>query len=396
VEAPTDRKEMLRGRMEALGPVFDDDPLAREFDREMLSLESDGTVLRTTIDGRAAWCLRRLLARIHRYTLERLHSASKPVSAAEFLRFLAVWQHVEPDSRLEGPRGVLEVVTQLSGFQIPARVLERHVLPARVKDYQQRWLDELALSGEIAWGRLFGSGRASAKIVPITIVPRAELDAWLALADPIALDSLGGDEHRVLDHLASRGASFHADIVRATRLLPVQIDGALEALVGLGLVTCDTPSALRALVYARSPARRARAKPFVAGRWTTWRDANAPHPSADPEFFARALLRRYGVVFIRLLQRERLPIAWRDVLRALRTLEARGEVHGGFFVSGFSGEQFALPQAVRVLRSDRRIAFRDPIEVDARDPLNLGGILTPDAARERFTIAPRPESVLVR
>ncbi|HEY6928786.1 MAG TPA: DEAD/DEAH box helicase, partial [Thermoanaerobaculia bacterium] len=177
-EASREPRAVLRGRMEALGPILAEagqEPLLRE-------LESEGAVLRTRIDGQAAWCDRRLLARIHRYTLERLRREIEPVSAAQFLRFLGCWQHVDPAHKLEGPRGVAQVIEQLAGFEVPAAVWEASVFPSRVRGYRREWLDQVTLSGEAVWGRLWGSGAAPVRRTPISLVPREGLDSWMALA----------------------------------------------------------------------------------------------------------------------------------------------------------------------------------------------------------------------
>jgi ATP-dependent Lhr-like helicase len=389
VEAPAAGPEVLAGRLEALGPLDAEDPLAREFEAEMLQLEAEGRVLRARFDGRPGWCNRRLLARIHRYTLERLRQAVQPRSAADFLRFLSRWQHVEPEARLHGPRGVLEVVRQLAGFQVPAAAWERQVLPARVEGYQPRWLDELALAGELAWGRLWGSGGGAVRSAPIALLPREDLAAWLALSPPPALDDLPGEARALHDALAARGAMFQVDLVRACGLLPSRARDALKTLVTLGLVTSDGYAGLRGLL-TRPRHGRERARPdaggLPSGRWELLR---RPDPAAGAlageqrfapgaELAARALLRRTGVVFRRAALRERIPVAWRDLLQVWRVLEARGEIHGGRFVGGFPGEQFALPEAVALLRRAGQEP-RPPLSVAACDPLNFAGILTPDA-----------------
>ena len=133
---------------------------------------------------RPGWCDRRLLARIHRYTLERLRKEIAPVTAAEFLRFLGCWQHVDEEHRLEGPRSVAEVVCQLAGFEVPAAAWEASILPSRVKGYKREWLDQLTLSGEAAWGRLWGGGASAIRITPICLVPREDLDSWVGLSAP--------------------------------------------------------------------------------------------------------------------------------------------------------------------------------------------------------------------
>ncbi len=431
IEAPRSGKELLRGRLEALGPVPIDDPLLVEFATEILELEAEGAVLRArfpavgegaTLAGRAGWCARHLLARIHRYTLDRLRAEIQPVSAAEFLRFLAVWQHVAPErapdaggsaltaATLEGPRGVMTVVTQLAGFHAPAEAWERQILPARVANFRKQWLDELAFSGEIVWGRLWGSGECAARSIPVALLPRADLESWMSLSDRGDTLDMSSDAQTVLDLLHSRGPSFQQELARASALLPGRFDDALAILVARGLATCDAFAGLRALFRRNDPRlRRAHNPPIVAGRWSAFRpngEAASAHRKTDGvhasevvpdaglvEFVARTLLTRTGIVFKAVLARERIPVPWRDILRCYRRMEARGEIHGGRFVAGFHGEQFALPSAITRVRALRKRARIDPITVSAADPLNLVGILTPDKrvaanARRRVDMFP--------
>lgn len=366
-EASREPKAVLRGRMEALGPVVSDDPV-------LLELEAEGAVLRTRIGGRAAWCDRRLLARIHRYTLDRLRQDIQPVTAAEFLRFLACWQHADPAHRLEGPRGVADVVAQLAGFEIPAAAWEASVLPARVRGYRREWLDQLTASGEVTWGRLWGAGACPIRRTPICLVMREDLDSWVALATPVVLAQPSRTALDIQDALERRGAMFLQELSRVTGLAPDLVDEGLGELVRLGRVSCDSWSGLRCLM-ARGWRR---AGSLAAGRWSALPRRTAPPPS--PEFVARRLLLRTGVVFRKTLARERQPVPWRDIARALRGLEARGEVRGGRFVAGFDGEQYALPDAVALLRAVRKRPPTDarPLLVSAADPLNCQGILTPD------------------
>ncbi len=366
VEASRDPKEILRGRLEALGPIVSDDPL-------LFSLESEGFVLRGRFEGRAGWCSRRLLARIHRYTLEGLRKEIEPVSPLEFLRFLASWQHLDAERRLEGPRGVLEVVRQLAAFEVPALAWEASVLPARVRDYKREWLDELTLSGEVVWARIWGSGATPIRSTPVCLVPREELDAWLALGSAPGLSELGHAAGQLHTLLAARGAMFAQGLQRASGLHPDELDEGLAELVARGLVTCDSFSGLRSLLLSVSK-RRAAAK--MAGRWSLLRHEGLEAPA--PELVAKQLLRRTGVVFRKTVAREKQPLPWRDLLRTLRTLEARGEVRGGRFVAGFDGEQYALPEAVSMLRAVRRRGPGEPVHASAADPLNFRGILTPD------------------
>ncbi len=369
-EAPREPKAVLRGRMEAVGPIVSEDPVLQE-------LEAEGAVLRTRIGGRQAWCNRRLLARIHRYTLDRLRKEIEPVTAAQFLRFLACWQHVDSQHRVEGPQGVAQVIDRLAGFEIPAAAWEGSVLPARVRGYRREWLDQLTFSGEVTWMRLWGSGSSPIRRTPICIVKREHLEEWTALAAAEASREPTGTALEVYEALLGRGAIFLQDLSRAVKVPPAFMEAGLSELISLGRVTCDSFGGLRWLIV---PSAKRRAGGFPAGRWSLLRrEAIAP---ASAEFVARRLLQRTGVVFRKTLAREKQPLPWRDIARVLRTLEARGEVRGGRFVGGFDGEQYALPEAVTLLRSVRKRAASAadpaPVLVSAADPLNFRGILTPD------------------
>jgi ATP-dependent helicase Lhr and Lhr-like helicase len=368
LESTREPRAVLRGRMEALGPVESDDPLLRE-------LEAEGAVLRVRINGREAWCDRRLLARIHRYTVERLRREIEPVTAADFLRFLAGWQHVDADHRLDGPAGVAEVITQLAGFEVPAGLWESGVLATRVRGYKRDWLDQLTLSGQVAWLRLWGSGATVPRRTPMALVPREDLDTWIALASPVDQAEPHGAAAEIAAALGERGAMFAQELARATRLLPTALEGGLADLIAQGRVSCDSFGGLRWLMIPES--RRRHAIAMASGRWSTIvRGGEMPRAQVI-EFVVRQMLRRTGVVFRNTLGRERHPVPWRDLARVCRTLEARGEIRGGRFVAGFSGEQYALPSAIPLLRAARRKAAA-PVHVTAADPLNFVGILTPD------------------
>ncbi|MFN2632526.1 MAG: DEAD/DEAH box helicase [Thermoanaerobaculia bacterium] len=380
VEAVRAPKAVLRGRLEALGPIFarpDEEPLLCE-------LEVEGSVLRTRIDGREAWCDRRLLARIHRATVDRLRREIEPVTAAHFLRFLGCWQHVDPAHRLDGPRGVALVIAQLAGYEAPAASWEASILPARVKEYKREWLDQLTLSGEVVWGRLWGAGAGPVRRAPVSLVLRADVDDWTALGSATESPDASEEAASVRDALVRRGAMFFQELAREAKLSVSLAEEGLGRLIALGQVTCDSFSGLRWLIV---PAWRRKAVGLSAGRWSALRPPAPPaaaesrFPPPQAEFVARRLLARTGVVFRRTLARERQPIPWRDLARALRTLEARGEIRGGRFVAGFDGEQYALPEAVTLLRELRRrgeTPDAEPVLVSAADPLNLRGILTPD------------------
>ncbi len=364
-DGPTDPLAVLRGRLEALGPVVSDDPRLPE-------LERDGTILRVRIQGESAWCERRLLARIHRYTLDRLRKDIEPVTAATFLGALACWQHVDDGHALEGPAGVVEALRQLTGFEAPAAAWEAHILPARVRGYQRDWLDQAMLSGEFAWGRLWGSGACAVRVAPIAFYPRAELPRWLGLASAVPAPA-GGYAAQVHAALAARGAAFPQEIATRTKMIPTQVEAGLAELVARGLATCDSFAGLRGMLVP--PSRRRGQAPSV-GRWSLLRES-ADDPGSIT-MVARQLLLRSGVVFRKTIERERIPVPWWQLVRELRTLEARGDVRGGRFVAGFDGEQYALPEAVALLRVVRKRGGT-PATVTEADPLFYRGVLTPAA-----------------
>jgi len=398
VEAPEDPKVVLRGRLEALGPVF----VGTGEEHHLLTLEAEGSILRCRLEGRQAWCDRRLLARIHRYTLERLRREIEPVTAAELWRFLACWQHAEEGFRLTGPSGLIQIARKLAGFEVAAAAWESSVLPGRVEGYRQEWLDQVTLSGELVWGRLWGGGNAPIRSTPVCLLPREDLEAWLALARPAsegAEEPLSSYASILLEILGARGASFTQELQRASDLLPSHVEMGLSQLIAHGIVTCDSFSGLRRLITPPSRRRGVMKRaPFApAGRWTRFRSTGAEIGTPAPrlvEFAARRLLDRYGVVFRRVLDRERIPIPWRDLVRVYRLWELRGDVRGGRFVQRFSGEQYALPEAIEMMRRLRRTnrGAGSGLKLSASDPLNLDGILTPEArvpaqARRKILVA---------
>ncbi|HEY7086010.1 MAG TPA: DEAD/DEAH box helicase [Hyphomicrobiaceae bacterium] len=404
-------REIIRGRLEGQGPITQDalgEPLGLEpveVAGALAALQTEGFAMRGRFTPGAAqeeWCERRLLARIHSYTIKRLRSEIEPVAARDFLRFLASWQRVSEEARMEGPDALEEVVEQLEGFGAPAGAWETEILPARLAGYEPGWLDDRCLAGHLTWTRLAprngrnnGSDRRAAPVrtTPIALLARRHVSLWTTLAAKADAVQPSPRAHEVVLFLTNQGASFFDEMVAGSRLLRSQLEAALAELVALGLVTCDSFAGLRALLVPsdrRQPfagARRRRRTVAYgmesAGRWSLVRRVSFPEPSIGDslavEHLARTLLRRYGVVFWRLLEREAawLP-PWRDLLRVYRKLERRGEIRGGRFVAGFSGEQFALPDAVGALRETRRKPNHNAlISVSGADPLNLVGILTP-------------------
>ena len=396
--------ELLRGRLTLTGPVTAATMAAAlaisiaDVDAALLQLESEGVVLRgrfTPGQPDLEWSERALLARIHRYTLNRLRAEIEPVTPADFMRFLFRWQHVEPSSRLTGLDGLREVVAALDGYELGAGAWERDVLSVRLDRYDPSLLDMLCLSGEAAWARLSPVVRDGGSIpglvpaTPIGLFLREHGAAWRRLRTAGEEPVLGAHAQQVLSLLHARGASFFAELSAASGLDADQLRTAIGTLVACGLATADGFSGLRALVWAARgrPAQHDRRSSF-AGRWTAL--------AADPEILTReqavelqalTLLRRYGVVFRRLLTRETNAANWRELARVYRRLEARGEIRSGRFVTGMSGEQFALPDAVSRLREVRRIhADGTLVTISAADPLNLTGIVT---AGERLRTAAR-------
>ena len=399
--------EILRGRLEGLGPVTVEAlaaPLGMTADDiafALAALESEGFAMRGRFTDEAdgeEWCERRLLARIHRYTVNRLRAEIEPVAAKDFLRFLFEWQRVAPGSRMEGPDALAAITGQLEGFEAAAGAWESEILPARLADYDPAWLDDLCLSGRLAWARLRpravlaedgGRGVTPVRSTPITLLARRNAALWTLLSPEMESVEPSATARRVVEVIRREGASFFDELVEGSGLLKPQVEEALAELVALGFVSSDSFAGLRALLAPSGSGsqRRRRSISFAmenAGRWALARRPRAPDNPAKAageaaEHLARTLLRRYGVVFWRLIEREAawLP-PWRDLLRVYRRLEARGDIRGGRFVAGFTGEQFALPEAVGLLREARRKpATGTLVSLSGADPLNLVGIVTP-------------------
>jgi ATP-dependent Lhr-like helicase len=349
------------------------------------------------------FCHRRLLARIHRLTIGRLRKEIEPVSAAEFMRFLFQWQHAAPGARLHGEAGLLETAKQLGGFEAAASAWESQILRVRLAKYEPEWLDRLCLSGALMWGRLTPHPRlmqelnpvpgrrvVPTRVAPVSIFAREDAPHLLASAgegmeqmDVAA--RLSAPAQAVRRCLQERGASFFDEMLRVTGLLASEVEDGLWESVAAGLVTADGFDNLRALIdprRRRAEGRgRSRRPRHVGGRWSLLRTGREPShmPGANhTEFLARRLLQRYGVVFRDLLGRESMLSSWRDLLVCYRRLELTGEIRGGRFVSGFTGEQFALPEALESLRAlKKRPGTQQEIKISAADPLNLAGLILP-------------------
>jgi ATP-dependent Lhr-like helicase len=427
----------IRGLLETCGPTTASQVAQRlsftlgQAEATLEALEGEGVVLRgrftpseslregdapaenknslaPTADAEIEWCHRRLLARIHRLTIDGLRKQIEPVNVATYWRFLAGHHGLLSDTRKTGANGLFDVITMLQGIDAPTVAWERDLLPSRVSGYQPQWLDELCLTGDVGWGRLYPSPlnvdrsrpmAAITRIAPISIYLRADLD-WLAATQPpeISSDQLSSPAQQALELLTAQGAMFADDLARLTQMLPSQIEDVLGELVTRGLLTADGFGGLRQLVNQRKNSTRSATRhrrPGLlrkrmgggAGRWSLWRPTTSTSESPAEvrsahehvvEQWAWQLLRRWGVVFRDLLVREAGAPRWYELLQVYRRLEARGEIRGGRFIAGVAGEQFGTADTVGQLRALReKPAPRQLIIVSGADPLNLVGIVTP-------------------
>ncbi|MDY7535680.1 DEAD/DEAH box helicase [Pseudomonas sp. Bout1] len=397
--------EVLRARLSGFGPLTLIEiaaPLAlpvAEVSQALARLESEGYVLRGRFSpgvSEEQWCERHLLARIHRYTVKRLRREIEPVALQDFMRFLFDWQHLSDGTRGQGSAVLPQIIAQFEGYAAATSAWDSDLLSARIKDYSPSWLDDLCRSGKVVWTRLSNKAGATAlRSTPVVLLPRSQVPLWSGLTEAPDSTELSPKAQKVHQALRDNGALFFDELIHEAHLLRSELETALQELVGAGLANADSFAGLRALTtpaskrQARS-SRRGRGA-FIggmddAGRWALVRRAPvadgtrpAAHSAETLEHVAMTLLRRYGVVFWRLLEREAdwLP-SWRELLRTFHRLEARGEIRGGRFVSGLAGEQFALPEAIPLLREVRRRPHDGSlIAVCGADPLNLVGTLLP-------------------
>src|SRR5215211_2205929 len=377
---------LVRGHLEVSGPVTVDDLAAIGLSPSTVTIALE--TLRASgfaVSGRfesgrdEQWCARRLLARIHGYTRERRRAEVRPISKEEWQGFLQSWWHAVPGTRRHGRAGLAEVIEQLQGSEWAAGEWER-IFAERVESYRPEWLDDLCLSGEVVWGRLSvlepaangdesGEARPSVKTpsrrTPITFMLRQDLP-WLLQAHRGAVapaEPADGPGREVLEGLRAQGALFHSDLQATMGRLPTEVEEGLWDGVARGLITADGWGAVRSLMNARTRfARRQRPRPGSRGRRGTWRQGvegrwtllPAAQAIEDVEELAETvawqLLLRWGVVFRDVYLEERLAVPWREILWALRRLEARGLIRGRRFVTGVTGEQFAEEATAPLLR----------------------------------------------
>lgn len=406
---------LIRGWMLQVGPITSRELSEllniniADVDQALLKLETTGLILRGhfrhTFSNDIEWCERRLLARIHRLTLGKLRKEIEPISAAQFVRWLLTWQHVTPGTQLKGEQGLLEIIRQLQGFEISANAWERQILAKRMHNYDPQILDRLCFTGAIGWGRLsphpatiteleatLSTTNISShtkrilptSITPITFFVREEFNGIFRshhLTNEEDLTVLSHAAKSIYAYLKQKGASFFNDIEQGVTYLKSEIEMGLWELVAAGIITADGFDNLRALI---DPQRRLgrkgrRNKPrFSMGRWSLLPNIEIHDSTQQIEAVCWILLKRYGVVFREILVREKNIPRWRELLTTLRRLEDRGEIRGGRFISGFFGEQFALPYAIDSLRAIRKKELTGEIvSISAADPLNLVGIILP-------------------
>ncbi len=389
---------LVRGWMLHLGPTTAKELSTllaidiAEIESALLKLETTGLILRGSFRSPKRldieWCERRLLARIHHLTVAKLRKEIEPVSPQAFFHWLLKWQHLAQGTQLNGEQGLIEIIRQLQGFEIPANAWEKQILMKRLSDYEPSMIDHLCLTGRIGWGRISSLNAKKSvmprSVAPITFFIREESD-WMShqqkLSDEEALQNLSHPAKDITRYLQQRGASFFPDIIRGTGRLQAEVETGLWELVAAGVITADGFDNLRALIdpKRRQDKRRRRYQlRYHSGRWSLLFTDNALEPSKQLEAVCWMLLKRYGVVFRDLIAREKNIPRWRELLITFRRLEDRGEIRGGRFIKDFIGEQFALPTAIESLRAMKRQPLpTEIVTLSATDPLNLVGIILP-------------------
>ena len=393
--------EVVRGRLEIMGPIEVNqlsDSLGLEESKVMqalIALEGDGFVFQGYYNPGAElkeWCERRLLARIHRYTIQKLRSEIEPVAASDYMRFLFYWHGLVGEDQPSGPNALPDILEKLEGYEAPAAGWESSIIPNRLKDYDHMWLDVLCISGKITWGRFrpirvdLDSGKKApspVKNTPICLLSRSNVAIW---KDEPTQSALSSNAQLVLKVMQEHGASFFDDIVTKSSLMEGQAEEAISELVSHGIATSDSYSGLRALLVPlkyKAGRKRGNKQVFTmdqAGRWTLIDQSKTKHDDNRQQYLEKmcmVLLKRYGILFRKLADKEQLAPSWRELVRVLRIMEARGVIRGGRFVQGVWGEQYALPEALAALRKIKNAPKSEElVTIGAADPLNLTGIIT--------------------
>ncbi|MBV8358559.1 MAG: hypothetical protein JO189_11565, partial [Deltaproteobacteria bacterium] len=396
------------------------------------------------------WCDRHVLERVHRQTLNLLRSSIEPCSDAEFAAFRLKWNGIGDAHPPTGVDGVRRALEQMSGLTFAPDLWERAILPARVNDYRPEQLDLLCMSGEFAWmAAPFHDQSDMLREFPATVafLPRKARCYWAPCEMPTDLRT-----QTVAEVLAQFGAQYLDQIAERANLSERDTLAALWRLAAAGLVSNDSFAPLRLLAAEPDAARlissrqstsphlsrkgtltsplpqrsgrgtdragegqanhepsrrdaalRARLQSSLSGRWSLVpqfksgaepakaAEAHDAHGSDDAREIALILLRRHGILAREMMALEQIEIPWQQILFALRRLEYAGTIRRGWFVRALSGEQYALPEALEILRAERQGNGTGQLAVIAAvDPANPFGALLPGCG-----IAREPGNLLV-
>jgi ATP-dependent Lhr-like helicase len=419
------RREILARWISLAGPVSVEDVRVRyDFDpkwieRRLEEWERKGVLVRGVFGGDrsvARWTSRRLLEQSRRRELAQARKQIEAVPLDRFARYLQRWQHLTPSSRLTGNDATALALAQLYGLARPAEGWERDYLPSRVEQYDPNALGRLAASGSLVWAaepRTDSASTSVPRVARVRFFERGSGRLWLGAPTDESL--LSDNARKVLDVLRTQGASFIGDLMAVAGLGPQSTREALRDLVAAGVVTNDTIDALRDVIRWRGilPVKRGNEpdptrwlpadfkpsgnRPVVqrrvnlrrlpkwrrpehedattglwGGRWSLVHTPGTMGPARDEqelaEQIARKWLERYGIVSRDWWRRERPAVGWREIYHELKRLEFRGEVQRGYFVAGLAGAQFALPEAVEMLRSSDEEAV---VAMPTSDPANV-------------------------
>ncbi|MDT8428677.1 MAG: DEAD/DEAH box helicase [Pseudomonadales bacterium] len=439
---------MIRGRLECSGPLGcaelaqQTGKTQEEIEQVMLQLEAEGFAFQGCFSApdQKQWCERRLLQRIHRYSIEAHRQLIQPVSLQTYALFLFELHELRTlglqprpqalPSQLEGDALLQRVLDRMDGLAVPAAAWEGDIFPARMTFYDPAWLDRQCNSGQLVWGRykpqvVTGAARLQRKQgagpvsnTPITLARRQNNPLWLTLAQAergtqelsFSRTMASSTAEKILSDLEQYGASFFSDIAGRTGLLGTQLEKGLGELVNAGMISSDGFSGLRALLTpeARKPrsgrGRRQHGAGFAlneAGRWFVLPQLSAQALAGNEEngltdtqleSVLMIYLHRWGVVFRQVLERETAAPPWWTLLRVLKQMELQGKVRGGRFIAGIGGEQFALEATVQRLRAlNRDLPAQEECYEQGRyhslaavDPINLLSIFLPQAGLSRL------------
>ena len=389
--------ELVRSQLELLSPLTQTN-LANQLDlpeskinASLLNLQNEGFAMQAELieSGKTHWCERRLLARLHRYALSQARESIRPVAKDVYVRFLLNWQHLSLLNRARGINAISAVIEKLQGYPIPLKKW-RDLMAQRVEGFNLAEFETLFLAGQLLWHRPRTSHKGESKVTSLkrnSLIMIYTRDCAKKLSINQSFTStplLSSTAAHVYRTLITRGSIFFDELLESSNLLPSQLETALSELINAGMVTSDSFQSLLKLVSTHKPRRKlarrvGRVQPY-AGRWSAIRLAdNEQHAMSYSDDYLIAvctmLLKRYGVVFYSIMQRESSLPPWRVLRYMFKRLEARGEVVGGRFVSGVGGEQYADKEAIALLRKSKTEKPLGIDALDAVDPVNISQTL---------------------